>query len=125
MIHSTYLQTMQATIDAKTIASTAIDTTETARRFYPLFATFEVVSASAVISVATLSIGTNATTYNNILAATAMTGLTSANAMMQSGTLLVVAGASIAPNTEIRVNVSVGYIATTANLKVLLHGFYD
>lgn len=125
MKQSTYFQTFVVTIDAKITGSTVINPTEGSRRFYPVFATFEIIAASAIVGVPTLSLGTNSSTYNNIMTATALTGLTSVNKILNTSNLLTVVADSVAPSTEIRVNVTVGAVSTTATLKVMLHGFYD
>lgn len=112
------------TIDAKTTGSTKIGTTENgAARFIPKTIVIELTGASAIIGAATLSVGTNSSSYNNILAATALTGVSTLNniVMLHLPTTVI---SSIAPNTDIFVNVSVGATATTANIRVDVDGYY-
>lgn len=61
-------------IDAKTTGSTLLFTSESAaERFYPTMVTIEATVANTVLAVPILQIGTNSTSYNNILAATTLT----------------------------------------------------
>lgn len=53
---------------------------DTQFNFKPLLIQVDVVSATGIISVPAISIGTNSPSYNNILAATTLTGLTMAGA---------------------------------------------
>lgn len=110
-------------VDGTSLASTPIFTTENGRRFRVLSTIFELTNTSGFVSVATCSIGTNAVTYNNILAVTALTAVSTANAGLQQNILTVVD--SIAPSTEVRVNISVAAVATTYFLKVTLIGYYQ
>ena len=112
-------------VDAKTVAATQIGTTlaNTVLRFHPMFAVIYLKTVDTMLAAATLSFGTNASTYNNIIAATAMTGLTTANDMFRSDITGVVA--SIASGTAIFVNVTVGATATTELIDVFLYGYYQ
>lgn len=110
-------------VDGTSLASTPIFTSENGRRFRVLSTIFELTNTSGFISVATCSIGTNAVTYNNILAATALTGVSAVNAGLQQNILTVTD--SIAPSTEVRVNIGVVAIAATYLLKVTIVGYYQ
>jgi hypothetical protein len=111
-------------IDAKTTGATKIATTENgSQRFIPKTVIIELTAATAVTVVATLSVGTNSATYNNILAATALTGLSALNNIVMIH-LPATAISSIAPNTDIYVNVTIGATATTANIRVDVDGYY-
>lgn len=109
-------------IDGKTVAATAIGTTENGtRRFYPTAAVFELTAVAVLIGVCTLSVGTNGASYNDLVAATAMTGLTAANGILRVS--IALAG-SVAPNTAVYVNITVGATATTYTLRAILEGYY-
>ena len=111
-------------LDGTTAAATSLFTTENAgQRFYPTAAYVTLRSVSGFVTVATISLGTNAATYTNIVAAGALTGLSAAN---QYEPLTLVSGvvSSVAPNTAIFCNVSIGAVATTYKLDLDLVGFY-
>ena len=124
MQNAPHFQTISTTIDAKVAGAFVIDTTHTAGRFYPMWATFEVIEADTVLTVPTVSIGTNATSYNNILTASVLTGLNTLNKFLNTSTLQTAVADSVAPNTAIRVNVVLGAAGGECQLRVMLHGFY-
>jgi len=61
-------------IDGKATGNTSLGTVPSGKTFVPLFAITRVTSANTVLSVATASIGTNSPNYNDLVAATALTG---------------------------------------------------
>lgn len=110
-------------IDAKTTGATKMGTTENGtERFHPIFAVINVSAANTIAVVPTLSVGTNGASYNNILVAAAMTGLSALHTLLKSD--IVGATGNVAPNTEIYVNISVGATATAMSLDVHLFGYY-
>lgn len=112
-------------IDAKSIAATLIFTTkDSAERFYPLFVLIKVSSASSISLVPVASLGTNASSYNNIVTAITFTGLTSLNSMIKNdlGTSMI---SSVPPNTDIYMNITNGATATTMLIDVTLIGYYQ
>jgi len=112
-------------VNGKTQAATLIGTTENqGRRFYPLFIMVEVTAANTIAVAATASVGTNASSYNNVLTASALTGLTSANASLAFVPTLT-AIASVSPGTGIFLNVTTGATATTCTLKASVLGYYE
>lgn len=111
-------------IDAKTSGAVKIGTTENGtERFHPLFAICMVSSASGISLVPSLSVGTNGSSYNDIVTATAMTGLTAVNMMLRSD--IVTATATVGPNTDIYVNITVGATATAMKVIIHLFGYYQ
>lgn len=111
-------------IDFKTTGATTIFTTENGtERFHPLYVCAELTAATSVSVVPTISVGTNASSYNNILTATALTNFTAANKMQNYPISVLVD--SVAANTAILVNVSIGATATTCTGKVAVIGYYD
>lgn len=111
-------------VDAKTTGSTLIGTTDSTLRFRPVRAIFEITSATAVVGVATVSVGTNASSYNNVLVASALTGLSTVNTSLIFNLSLAVL-TSITVSTGIYVNVTIGATATTCVFKVSVIGDYD
>lgn len=111
-------------VNAKTVAATKIDTTRSStRRFIPRYAIVYCRSASAITVPATISIGTNSATYDNILPATALTGVTAAQNYLHIP-LGAAAISGIAASTDIYVNVSTAATGTSQTLDVLLVGIY-
>lgn len=107
------------------VGNTLIGTTENGtQRFYPLFAVISVRSASGVLTVGTVSIGSNASNYNNIMPATALTGLTAIDLMLKVQ-LAASAIQSVAPNTDIYLRVSVAATGTQKNCDVTVIGYYQ
>lgn len=115
----------KTSIDAKATGATTIFTTDNGtERFYPLFAIIESTAASGVLSVALVSIGTNSTSFNDILPITTLTGISAANKMI-SLPLSVAAATSVAPNTAIKINVTTGATGTSQNIKATIVGYYE
>ena len=123
-MHNFYHRHTKFSIDAKTTGSTLLFTTKSNERFYPTSITMEVTAASVIVGVCTLSIGTNSATYNNILAATALTGMTAANKVVSMNLTSLVID-SIAASTGVYVNITVGATATTKTIKITIHGYYE
>lgn len=91
-------------------------------QFVPTAVTIVCMTADTVAVVAALSIGTNSASYNNILAISTLTGLTTAN---QCFTVpLVAVATSPAAGTEIFVKVTTGATATTQTANIYVTGFY-
>lgn len=108
----------------KSTGATAIQTSENGtQRFMPLQVIIECTAASAIVGAATISVGTNASSYNNLLAATALTGVTAANNMLGFN-LPLVATSSVAANTAINVNVTIAATGTSQVARVDILGYY-
>lgn len=121
-----YIEKQSTTgINAKNTGTTTIYTTENGtRNFYPSRIRFICTAGTLITIVPTISIGTNASSYNNILAATSLTGLTSAsNSISYNVDALVIP--VIAANTAIIANVTVGSTATTMTIEVHIFGDYE
>jgi hypothetical protein len=113
-------------ISTLTAVATKIATTDnaTVKNFYPTQAFIECVSsAGSIVTVAIASIGTNATSYNNIIPATAMAGLTTLGVhspLRTTGAMYVVP-----PGTDIYFNIAAVPVGATAQtVNVYLEGFY-
>lgn len=108
-------------IDLKTTGATTIFTTDSGGdRFHPLFTIIEVTAQSGLAVGSTYSIGTNASSYNNILAS-AVSGITS-NKMLP--TAMSALTDSIAPETAVKINISVAATGTSGSCSVSVIGFY-
>lgn len=108
-------------IDGKTTAPTLIFTPIS--RFTPLSVTLELTSVSGFVTTASFSIGTNASSYNNILAISALTGVSNANNLLNFPMTTLISSVPI--GTGIYVNVTTGAVETTYILKASITGFYD
>jgi hypothetical protein len=107
-----------ATMDGKTAG--AVDLFTTVKAIHPLAIRTKLTVVSGLVSVCTLSIGTNAATYNNLILAVALTGLTTVGSYLQltpvSPVLVIPAG------TLVRANVTVVAVGTTYTLETALLG---
>lgn len=111
-------------IDLKAAAATLIFTTANiGKRFRPRKVTVECTAANTFAVACTLSVGQNSATYNDVLAASAITGVLAVNTMLAFNTDLV-AIVTVAPNTGVYVKVTVGATATTATGRVTVFGEY-
>lgn len=115
-------------IDALQTGTTLMGTTENkSRRFYPTNAMFTLTAKTGtMLTVATLSIGTNAANYNNVVAATALSGVVGVNNMLRvaAGNFVI---DSIAPNAGIYCNVTIpaaGIGLTVVTAMAALEGYY-
>lgn len=102
--------------------ATLIQTTDANLRFVPILIQIEATAITGLVTPASFSIGTNSATYNNLLAITAMTGITSANLMLQSN--ITALSSSVGASTGIYINVTTGAVGTTYTLRASILGFY-
>jgi hypothetical protein len=108
-------------IDATTGGAVSLFTTENNGRRFIVVSINVVCTAANTASVgASVSIGTNSASYNNIVAIAA-TSLTSANTFLG----LTILPVSIAPNTAVKVNITTPAIAISQSLRVDLVGYYS
>lgn len=108
-------------INGKNTGATLIFTPTS--RFSPISVALEVVSTTGFILGSTCSVGTNASSYNDIMVATAMIGMSSNNNLLNMPISTVIS--SIAAGTGVYLNVSVGANATTYVIKATINGYYD
>lgn len=121
------LQCLQISgVDAVAAANTVIGTTlNNGLRFYPMFVEIKSDTQSGTISVVPIvSIGTNSTSFNNIVAAITTTGLTAANLVFPFP--LVAIASSVAANTAITLKFTTPASGVTPvlTISVLLFGVY-
>ncbi len=111
-------------INGKTTGAIKIGTTENGtQRFHALFVVVKTTSVSLFISAGSLSVGTNSASYNNVLPITLLTGMNTVNMVLKTD--MVGAVNDIAPNTDIYVNITTGFLATTAIIEVTVFGYYQ
>lgn len=111
---------INATSTGATLVGTTLGGSQT---FHPLFVVFKMINANTIAVVPIVSVGTNSAIYNNVLALTTLTGLTSTGVMLPSN--IVAAIGSIPASTGIFVNIGTGATATTATLEVHVFGYYN
>jgi len=116
-----------AAINAKNTGNTLLYTLENSSfNFYPTMVVPRAtgVGISGVVTGPTMSIGTNATSYNNVavssLLSNVLTTLTGGNSLSTT-----IYSPGLAGNTAIYVNVSVAAVATNYTVLYDIIGFYD
>lgn len=109
-------------VNGKVVGNTFMFTTRSDKRFVTIGVYVTLITVSGLAIVCTTSVGTNASSYNNICAATLLTGLTGANQILQLPLLGNLN--SIAASSDVYVRVSIGSTATVYDLNVSLTGFY-
>lgn len=88
--------------------------------YYPLYVRIFVMSASGVITPAIASVGTNASSYNNILALTTLTGLLGVGDCFN----VILPGVlnAVPSGTSIYLNIGTAAIATDLTIGFAIHG---
>jgi hypothetical protein len=110
-------------INTASTGPTLIFTTEnSSQKFYVSSVSLECVSATGVTLVAAGSLGTNASTYNNILAIFSLTGLTAANTHLPMP--LTIVSSVIPPNTGVYFNLTTAITGGSQTINVHVLGFY-
>ena len=111
-------------VNAKNTGAILIATTDNnGKRFHPSMISVLISGANAITVPATLSIGTNASTYNDLLASTVLTGLTGVQNMTNYNLVAMIN--SVPVNTGIYLNVTAGSTATVCNIDVAIFGDYE
>ena len=113
-----------AGVDLTAAASSKIFTTDAGLRFIPTQVVAEITTADTIAVAPTISVGTNAATYNDILTASALTGLTAVNKMLGFG-LTAAAGTSVAASVDIYVKVTTGATAVACVGRIDVIGYYQ
>lgn len=108
-------------VNGKSSGSTLMQASSQLGKFYPINVAFEIVDVSGLITAATVSIGTNSTTYNNIMAATLLTNLT---AILDIRNITLNTGLVVLPaSTDVYLKVTGAATATTFDFNVYLLGW--
>lgn len=112
------------TFNAKNTGNTIFFTTPSSGfRFFPTHIIMSVLFATSISSGASISIGTNGSSYNNILANTSFSGLTTANnyqVVQLSGILN-----AIPVNTSGYLNVNTAAIGTSITMSCVIVGSWS
>lgn len=114
-------------VDLKTVASAVIFTSEASLgRWITTDIIVEITASSAITVEATISVGTNAATYDDVLPASVQTGLTAANRFNHFYPSSAIDGVvtSVAASTGLRYNVSVAATGTSQTANIHILGFY-
>ncbi len=112
-------------VNGKTTGATKVYTTEnTTLNFYPILVVYRAVNVSGITTPATISVGTNSTSYNNISQASLLSTIL-ATLGATSGQTINTVSSPISGNTDIYANVTIGAIATNYTVYVEVIGFYD
>lgn len=110
-------------MNGKTTGATLMGTTENGPlTFIPMFASIHCTNGTAITITPTLSIGTNSTSFNNIVPATLLSVLSAAGVF--TNPTLAASGAAVPANTSISVNITIGAVATTMTIDIHLFGYY-
>lgn len=91
--------------------------------FTPTMISLQLQSTTGFVTVASVSIGTNGASYNNILAISPMTAVISATNLLNFSLISLIS--TVAAGTGIYVNVTTPAVATTYVMKVIIMGVYD
>lgn len=110
-----------ANVNGKTTGATVVFTTlDSTKLFFPYRIRIYLTNPSGVVTPPTISVGTNASSYNNMLAATALTGLTTSGTYLDFPIISPVT--ALAAGVDVNVNVTVGANATTYGFRVAVYG---
>lgn len=111
-------------VDLKTVAATTITTTRAdLGRFVVISAWVLCKTVSGLVTAATVSIGQNSATYNDIVGAGAIAAALSV-ANLYVPLTLVAAPISVPASTAIKGNVTIGAVATAMTGDFWVVGFY-
>lgn len=113
-------------VNTASLAATLIFTTVSDRgNFYVTRIVPICRAATSVAVVASVSFGTNGASYNNVLAITALTGLTTAGNYIPNVMALSTAIGVVAASTGIFVKVTTAITGTSQTVDFVINGFYD
>lgn len=91
--------------------------------FYPTQIVISPVAIDTVISVATLSVGSDDPSYKDVLSAVALTNLTTVDKFTVFDVDTI--ATAVPPSGRVCVNILTGAVATSYVLKIVVLGFYD
>lgn len=114
---------LSAQIDLKTAATTTIGTTVSNKGlFIPTEVGVICTAVSGFISAASASFGTNGTTLNDMLAITALTGLSAANMVLPIS--IPLSCVAVPVSTAMKIKVTTGATTTSQAGYAFIKGFY-
>jgi len=115
-----------ANINGKSTGLTKIYTLEnTGLTFYPITVVFRAVSVSGVVTAPTMAVGSNASSYNNIVASSLLSNVLATLGAGGGAPQTANFSPALAGGTEIYANVSIGAIASNYTFQIEIIGFYD
>lgn len=109
-----------SSVNGLTQAATPIFTVPAGKTFYPLRVLVEPTTVTGLITPSVVSVGTNATNYNNIMASNALTGLTGTNTISQIAADL--GAIAVAAGTQVFARVITAATADAYTLRIILIG---
>lgn len=109
-------------IDAKTTGTTTLFTTDAGRVFVPTSVMVYCSAATAITVAASISIGTNGATYDNLVAPGILSGLTAAG--LFTIPVLTVGGTAATASTAVVLNITTAATGTSQTIEVDVIGFY-
>lgn len=125
MYYSDFVRISKTGIDLKTTGAVTIFTTENGtQRFVPTAIIVEITAAVSITVGATISAGITAASYNDIMAATVLTGVTAVNNMLAFPALASAVVTSVPANTAFKINVTVAATGTSQSARVDVIGYY-
>lgn len=118
-----YIAVWVRNIDAKIAGNSLIaHVPQSKGPFFVEFVAARLAAISTLTTVPTVSVGTNNPNYDNLVAATPMTGINVVNNLARPS---LVAKSGIVPaDTDVYVRVSIGAVATTYTIDVSIIGFF-
>ena len=102
---SNYTRTYSARVDGTVSGNTSIFISPTGKRFVPQLVNFTLLQVSGLSLVGTCSVGTNPLSFNNILGATLLTGLSDVNSRFGISLTGVITTVSAAEEVFCRVSI--------------------
>lgn len=103
------------------VGDTLLASIEAGRTFIPTIAYVRLTAVVGFVAVPSLSIGTNSTPYDNILGATALTGLITANTVYAMALPTTVPAAT----SDVYVKVATATASVTYTVAIDLFGYYQ
>ena len=111
-----------AGIDAKTTGNTTLFTTDPGRVFVPIAVVAYCSAATAITVAATITIGTNSTAYDNLVASSILSGLTAAG--LFTTPVYTLGATPVAPGTDVVLKIGTAATGTSQTIEIDIIGFY-
>lgn len=111
-----------AGIDAKTTGNTTLFTTDPGRVFVPIAVVAYCSAATAITVAATITIGTNSTAYDNLVASSILSGLTAAG--LFTTPVYTLGATAVTPGTDVVLKIGTAATGTSQTIEIDIVGFY-
>lgn len=112
-----------ANVNGKNVANIVVGRVPSgAARFYPTAVMVELTAVAGFVAVPTLSLGITSPNFTDLIPATALTGVNTANQFAR--VLVTGVHLSIPGDTDVVCRISVGANATTYTLRIAVEGYY-